>query len=42
VYKGDSIYLQDTITTHYEPWADVYEYGPGTEIPPKDENTPPG
>jgi vancomycin resistance protein YoaR len=42
VYKGDSVYLQDTISTHYEPWPDVYEYGPGTDIPPKDSNTPPG
>lgn len=34
VYRNDAVYLQDTIFTHYEPWKDVYEYGPGTELPP--------
>jgi vancomycin resistance protein YoaR len=34
VYRNDAVYLQDTIYTHYEAWSDVYEYGPGTEIPP--------
>jgi vancomycin resistance protein YoaR len=33
VYRGENLYLQDTIYTHYQPWRDVYEYGPGTEIP---------
>jgi len=33
VYRNDDVYLQDTFYTHYEAWADVYEYGPGTEIP---------
>lgn len=33
VYRNDAIYLQDTIYTHYQPWQDVFEYGPGTEIP---------
>jgi vancomycin resistance protein YoaR len=42
VYRGDQVYLQDTIYTHYQPWQDVYEYGPGTELPnqqqaPEDE-----
>lgn len=36
VYRNDAVYLQDTIYTHYEPWADVYEYGPGTELPDPD------
>lgn len=36
VYKGDTIYLQDTIVTHYQPWQAIYEYGPGTEgMPPE-------
>jgi vancomycin resistance protein YoaR len=35
VYRNDSVYLQDTIYTHYEPWEDVFEYGPGTELPDK-------
>lgn len=33
VYRNDAVYIQDTIYTHYEPWQDVYEYGPGTELP---------
>ncbi len=33
VYRNDAVYLQDTIYTHYQPWPDVFEYGPGTEIP---------
>jgi vancomycin resistance protein YoaR len=38
VYKGDSIYFQDTFQTHYQPWQAAYEYGPGTEgMPPPEE-----
>lgn len=33
VYRNDAVYLQDNIYTHYQPWQDVFEYGPGTEIP---------
>jgi vancomycin resistance protein YoaR len=33
VYKNDQVYLQDTIYTHYQPWQNVFEYGPGTELP---------
>jgi vancomycin resistance protein YoaR len=34
VYAQDgSIYFADTVGTHYQAWQDVYEYGPGTEIP---------
>ena len=33
VYRNEAVYLQDTIYTHYQPWGDVYEYGPGTELP---------
>jgi vancomycin resistance protein YoaR len=33
VSRGGSVYLQDTFKTHYVPWADAYEYGPGTDIP---------
>jgi vancomycin resistance protein YoaR len=35
VNRNGSVYLQDTVNTHYEPWADTYEYGPGTELPDK-------
>jgi vancomycin resistance protein YoaR len=37
VLRGGNVYFQDTIVTHYEPWADVYEYGPGTELPSDEE-----
>lgn len=33
VTRSGSILYQDTFFTRYEPWGDVYEYGPGTEIP---------
>lgn len=34
VYASDgSVYFADTVNTHYQAWQDVYEYGPGTEIP---------
>jgi vancomycin resistance protein YoaR len=36
VYKGDTVHLQDTFITHYQPWQAIYEYGPGTEgMPPE-------
>lgn len=40
VERDGNVYFKDTITTHYKPWRDVYEYGPGTEdIPePGEEN----
>lgn len=41
VYKGDTVYLQDTIITHYQPWQAIYEYGPGTEgMPPEPSPSP--
>jgi vancomycin resistance protein YoaR len=33
VYLGDQVLFSDTFTTHYMPWSDVYQYGPGTELP---------
>lgn len=33
VYRGGEVYLQDSFTTHYQPWRAIYEYGPGTKIP---------
>jgi vancomycin resistance protein YoaR len=33
----NSIHLQDSFSTHYEPWRAVYEYGPGTEDLPQSE-----
>jgi hypothetical protein len=31
VNRGGSVYLQDTYSTHYVPWQEAWEYGPGTE-----------
>jgi vancomycin resistance protein YoaR len=39
VYTGNEILFEDSFYTHYQPWQAVYEYGPGTEnMPPQDEN----
>lgn len=32
VYRGGQVFFEDSFSTHYLPWAAVYEYGPGTEI----------
>lgn len=31
VTRNGEVYLQDTIYTHFQPWRDIFEYGPGTE-----------
>ena len=31
VMRDGQVYFTDTFNTHYLPWADVYEYGPGTK-----------
>lgn len=33
VYKGDSVYFSDSFYTHFQPWQEIWEYGPGTEDP---------
>jgi len=33
VWRNGSVYFTDEFRTHYEPWAAVCEYGPGTEDP---------
>jgi len=39
VSRDGEILLDDTFFTRYEPWRAVYEYGPGTDgIPAQDEN----
>lgn len=35
VMRGGSLYFSDTFFTHYQAWQEKWEYGPGTEIPPK-------
>jgi vancomycin resistance protein YoaR len=37
VTRDGQVHVQDTFYTQYQPWRDVYEYGPGTEgMPPED------
>jgi vancomycin resistance protein YoaR len=33
VTRNGSVLFQDQFATHYEPWSDKYDYGPGTDIP---------
>ncbi len=35
VWRNGQIYFTDQFQTHYQPWAAVCEYGPGTEDPKK-------
>src|SRR5690349_3138270 len=35
VWKNGSIYFQDTVTTHYEPWQAICQYGPDSKNPEK-------
>ena len=34
VTRNGEVIQQDTIKTNYLPWQAIYEYGPGTELPP--------
>jgi vancomycin resistance protein YoaR len=39
VFLNDRLFFKDSFDTHYEPWRAVYEYGPGTEgIPANNED----
>lgn len=42
VYRNGEVYFSDTVYTHYQAWADAYEYGPGTQLPSREEDPPPG
>ncbi len=33
VYKDDTVYFSDSFYTHFQPWQEIWEYGPGTEDP---------
>ena len=35
VWKDGAIYFQDQVTTHYQPWQAVCEYGPDSKDPEK-------
>lgn len=41
VYRNGQVLFSDIFNTHYMPWADVYQYGPGTEITPKKKKPQP-
>ena len=32
VTRNGQVLFSDTFTTHYQPWRDIYQYGPGTDI----------
>jgi hypothetical protein len=34
VTRNGVVIHQDTFNTHYLPWRAIYEFGPGTELPP--------
>jgi vancomycin resistance protein YoaR len=38
VNRNGQVYIQDTIHTNYRPWQAIYEYGPGTEGMPPEED----
>jgi hypothetical protein len=35
VWKNGAIYFQDTVSTHYEPWQAICQYGPDSRNPEK-------
>jgi len=32
VIRNNVVIYEDVFTTHYQPWRDVYQFGPGTEL----------
>ncbi|MCE5209168.1 MAG: VanW family protein, partial [Chloroflexi bacterium] len=38
VYRDGQIINEDVFQTHYQPWQAIFEYGPGTEGMPPEEN----
>jgi len=39
VTRGGELLYNDTFTTVYEPWRNIFEYGPGTEDMPPDKKS---
>jgi len=33
--KDGAVYFQDQVTTHYEPWQAICDYGPNSKDPKK-------
>ncbi len=42
VTQDGQVVIQDTFNTHYQAWPDMFEYGPGTDVPTQDANKPQG
>jgi vancomycin resistance protein YoaR len=40
VLRNNETYIQDSFSTHFQPWRDIFEYGPGTEGIPAPTPTP--
>jgi vancomycin resistance protein YoaR len=40
VYRDGQVLLSDGFNTHYMPWGDVFEYGPGTKLPKPNKKGP--
>jgi vancomycin resistance protein YoaR len=40
VYQNGDILFEDNFTTHYRPWASVYQYGPNTPGYPPEQKDP--
>lgn len=38
VYINDQVYFSDSFFTRFQPWQEIWEYGPGTEIPEQNSN----
>jgi hypothetical protein len=38
VSRDGQVLFQDVFSTHYMPWRDIYQYGPGTELKKKKNN----
>jgi len=42
VYKGEQVHFSDSFYTKFQPWQEIWEYGPGTEgIPEQDAEEAP-
>jgi vancomycin resistance protein YoaR len=39
VYRDGALMFSDEFVTHYMPWRDIFQYGPGTKIPKKYRDT---
>jgi len=40
VFRNDMVYFSDVFETHYEAWPNIYDYGPGSQVPMPDTSIP--